>query len=81
MTKKLKLTNVCAIPIKWKLSGIEKMPEEFTVSKTNGMIKPCKEEVVEITFLAKKEQKFDPLLVLEVEDTEGFNVRQENKNI
>ena len=45
------------------------------------MIKPCKDEVVEITFSAKKEQKFNPKLILEVEDTEGFNVKQENKTI
>lgn len=45
------------------------------------MIKPCKEEIVEITFTAKKEQKFNPKLTLEVEDTEGYNIKQENKTI
>ena len=49
--------------------------------KVNGIIKPCKEEVIEITFSAKKEQKFNPKLVLEVEDTEGYNIRQDNKTI
>ena len=28
---------------------------EYLISKTNGTIKPCKEELVEITFTAKKE--------------------------
>jgi hydrocephalus-inducing protein len=55
LTKILTLKNVCSIPIKWKLTGIEGLPEEFIVSKTNGTIKPCKEELVEITFTAKKE--------------------------
>lgn len=55
LTKTLTLKNVCAIPVKWKLSGVEALPEEFQVSKTNGLIKPCKDEVVEITFIAKKE--------------------------
>lgn len=81
MTKTLTLKNVSAIPIKWKLAGVTELPEEFQVSKTNGTIKPCKEEVVEITFSAKKEQKFNPKLVLEVEDTEGYNIKQENKTI
>lgn len=45
------------------------------------MIKPCKEEIVEITFLAKAEKKFNPKITLEVEDTEGFNIKQENKVI
>lgn len=75
MTKTLTLKNVCAIPVKWKLNGIEGLPEEFQVSKANGMIKPCKDEIVEITFTAKKEQKFNPKLTLEVEDTEGYNVK------
>lgn len=81
LTKTLTLKNVCSIPIKWKLSGVENLPEEFQVSKTNGQIKPCKEEVVEITFSAKKEHKFNPKIVLEVEDTELFNIKQENKVI
>lgn len=45
------------------------------------MIKPCKEEVVEITFTAKAEKKFLQKIILEVEDTEGFNIKQENKAI
>lgn len=45
------------------------------------MIKPCKEEVVEITFTAKVEKKFLQKIVLEVEDTEGYNIKQENKAI
>lgn len=81
LTKTLTLKNVCAIPVKWKLTGIEGLPEEFQVSKTSGTIKPCKEELVEITFSAKKEQKFSPKLMLEVEDTEGYSVKQEPKAI
>jgi hydrocephalus-inducing protein len=81
LTKTLTIKNVCSIPIKWKLSGIEGLPEEFVVSKANGTIKPCKEELVEITFTAKKEQKFTPKLTLEVEDTEGYNIKQEPKSI
>lgn len=75
MTKTLTLKNICAIPIKWKFSGVSELPEEFTVSKTNGTIKPCKDEIVEITFLAKAEKKFNPKITLEVDDTEGFNIK------
>lgn len=45
------------------------------------MIKPCKEELIDITFLAKIEKKFNPKIILEVEDTEGFGIKQENKTI
>ena len=81
LTKTLTLKNICAIPVKWKLVGVEGLPEDFLVSKTNGTLKPCKEEQVEIVFTAKKEQVFKPKLILEVEDTEGFNVKQENITI
>ena len=80
-TKTLTLKNVTSIPIKWKLNGITELPEEFQVNKSNGLIKPCKEEIVEITFTAKNEKKFNEKLVLEVEDTEGYNIKQENKII
>jgi hydrocephalus-inducing protein len=75
LTKTLTIKSVSAIPVKWKLTGVEGLPEEFQVSKTSGTIKPCKEELVEITFTAKKEQKFSPKLMLEVEDTEGYSVK------
>lgn len=75
LTKTLTIKNTCTIPVKWKLSGTEALPEEFEVSKNSGLIKPCKEEVVEITFSAKKEHKFLNKLVLEVEDNEGFNIK------
>ena len=38
--QELVLTNACAIPVKWKLTGVDKMPEEFSVSKTSGLPKP-----------------------------------------
>lgn len=75
MTKTLTLKNVCAIPIKWKFNGVTELPEEFSISKNIGTIKPCKEEIIEITFLAKNEKKFNPKITLEVEDTEGYNIR------
>ena len=75
MTKTLTLKNVCAIPVKWKFEGVTGLPEEFTISKTSGMIKPCKDEIVEITFSAKTEKILKPKITLEVEDTEGYNIK------
>ena len=72
---------MCSIPIKWKLTGVDGLPEEFVVSKTSGQIKPCKEETVEVTFTAKKEQKFNPKITLEVEDIEGYSIKQDPKPI
>lgn len=34
------MSNACAIPVNWKLTGVDKLPEEFAVSKTTGLPKP-----------------------------------------
>ena len=46
-----------------------------------GCLKPCQEQVVEIIFEAREEDKFEPQISLEVEDTEGHNIQQEVKAI
>ena len=77
----LTLTNACAIPVNWTLTGVDKLPEEFSVSKTSGTLKPCKDEVIAIGFNATKEQKFLESIKLEVEDVEERGVKQEEKTI
>ena len=81
MTKTLTLKNVCSIPCKWKLTGIDDLPAEFTVSHTSDILKPCQEQVIQITFEAKEENKFEQQISLEVEDTEGYSIQQELKVI
>lgn len=81
LTKTLTLKNVCPIPANWKLSGVDALPEEFKVSHTSGTLKPCQEQVVEITFEAREEATFEPPISLEVEDTEGHSIQQEVKAI
>jgi hypothetical protein len=74
LTKKLGLKNTCAIPIQWNLQGCEELPEEFKVSKTSGVLKPCKEEQIDIDFESKTEKQFEPFIKLQVQDTEGYNI-------
>jgi len=81
LTKTLTLKNVCSIPCKWKLTGVEELPAEFTVSHTGDILKPQQEQVIQITFEAKEENKFEPNISLEVEDTEGYTIIQETKVI
>jgi hypothetical protein len=75
LTKTLTLKNVCSIPTKWKLTGVEDLPAEFTVSHTSDILKPCQEQVIQITFEAKEENKFEQQITLEVEDTEGYTIQ------
>ena len=75
------MKNTCTIPVNWKLTGVNKLPEEFSVSKTSGTLKPYKEEVIVVGFNATKEQKFLESIKLEVEDVEDRGVKQEEKTI
>lgn len=77
----LKLTNDCQIPVKWELKSEEQLPEEFKISKLEGILKACQDVDVEIDFLSEKQDQFNHKLTLEVEDTEGFNIKQEPQEI
>lgn len=37
--RELVLTNSCPIPVNWRLLGVEKLPVEFSVTKTTGLPK------------------------------------------
>lgn len=75
-TERLKIKNVCALPVKWSLKGVDKLPEEFSVKTTGGIIRPTEEKVIEITFKAIKQEKFNYSLELDVEDNEKIGIKQ-----
>jgi len=43
VTKVLKIKNISRIPVKWNLTGLETKPKQFTISVTEGTLKPCEE--------------------------------------
>jgi len=43
---------VCAIPVKWKLSGIDTLPMEFTLVNISGDLKPTQVAIIEVSFKA-----------------------------
>jgi len=77
----LKITNDCQIPVKWVLKSHDELPAEFTISKTDGMLKPCQDVDIEINFSSTKQDQFLHKMTLEVEDTEGFGIKQEPQEI
>jgi len=40
MKKNILIRNICAIPVKWKLVGVEQLPAEFSVINIFGELKP-----------------------------------------
>lgn len=77
----LKLTNDCQIPVKWELKSAEAIPVEFKISKMDGVLKPCQDVDIEITFSSEKQDQFTHKLTLAVEDTEGYEIKQEPQEI
>lgn len=73
--KKLTLENKCAIECKWAFTGVDKLSQEFSISKTSGTLKPCATEVVTITFNSIADKKFLETFKLEVEDVEGYSIK------
>jgi hydrocephalus-inducing protein len=45
------------IPVKWKLTGLDTLPEEFTVTNTAGELQPTQDSKIDIKFKAIKERK------------------------
>jgi hypothetical protein len=79
--KDLCLRNDCAIPVNWKLTGVDKLSKEFNVSPIEGTLQPCKDVHIKVKFDAKTEKKFVEQIHLQVEDVEGFHIKQEEKHI
>lgn len=77
----LKITNDCQIPVKWALNSSDEIPAEFKISKMDGTLKPCQEVDIEITFSSERQDVFSHKLSLEVEDTEGYEIKQEPQEI
>ena len=76
ITEVVKVINVCAVPVKWKVSGLQDLPEEFSVQNTSGVLKPTQEAIIEINFKGIKQQKFQNKIIIEAEDNENIGIKQ-----
>ena len=65
--KEIKLKNDGCIPCLWKLANAENLPEEYDLNKlTSGRLEPNEEATIPIEFMAKKQQKYNNTITLEV---------------
>ena len=77
----LKIKNDCQIPVKWLLRSNDPLSPEYTISKTEGDLKPWQDTDIEINFCSEKQDQFIHKMILEVEDAEGFKIKQEPQEI
>ncbi|XP_009468798.1 PREDICTED: hydrocephalus-inducing protein homolog [Nipponia nippon] len=70
-TKTLVLRNSTPLPVAWRLSGLENLGEDFSVSQDKGTIGPCTEFGVHLYFKATKALSIKKMIRLEVSDAEN----------
>eukprot|EP00929_Paragymnodinium_shiwhaense_P012789 TRINITY_DN120685_c0_g1_i1.p1 TRINITY_DN120685_c0_g1~~TRINITY_DN120685_c0_g1_i1.p1 ORF type:complete len:3365 (+),score=726.60 TRINITY_DN120685_c0_g1_i1:1028-10096(+) len=82
-TSYIRLSNVCAVPIKWKLQADEgsPIPENFILESSEGVVAVADDRIIAITFHAKESNIYKFSLKLLVGDTEGLKPLEEAKTI
>uniref|UniRef100_G1MRN0 HYDIN axonemal central pair apparatus protein n=1 Tax=Meleagris gallopavo TaxID=9103 RepID=G1MRN0_MELGA len=71
-SKQLVLRNPMLLPAAWRLSGLENLGEDFSVSQTEGTVEPCTELGVYLYFKATKAVSIKKTIRLEVSDAENI---------
>ncbi|NXS60518.1 HYDIN protein, partial [Brachypteracias leptosomus] len=69
-SKTLVLRNCTLLPMAWRLSGLENLGEDFSVSQSEGIVGPSTEFDVHLHFKATKALSVKKLIRLEVSDAE-----------
>ncbi|XP_035381538.1 hydrocephalus-inducing protein homolog [Electrophorus electricus] len=71
-TRSLCLRNPTMLPVVWKLSGLEMLGDEFSVSQDHGVIMPHSEFSLHLHFRAMKPINLKKAIRLEVSDVENI---------
>ncbi|NXK55437.1 HYDIN protein, partial [Chauna torquata] len=71
-SKKLVLRNSTLLPAAWRLSGLENLGEDFSVSQDEGTVGPCTELGVYLHYKATKALSIKKAIRLEVSDAENI---------
>jgi len=82
-TNFLKFSNVCAVPVKWRLHPMseEGVPETFTIDAMEGSLAVGEERNVAVTFRAEEPETYTFNLCLQVGDNEGLRPLVDTKEI
>ncbi|XP_035275425.1 hydrocephalus-inducing protein homolog [Anguilla anguilla] len=71
-TKSLILRNATPLPAAWRLVGLDKLGEEFSVAQDRGVVPPLSEFCLQVHFRSLKAVNLKRALGLEVSDVEGI---------
>jgi hydrocephalus-inducing protein len=81
LTKHLRLKNNSDVTCKWTLNGLNNIPPQFKFEATSGTIEKNKELLINVTFCSEKQEKFNFILTLDIEDNMGYGVKMPTRNI
>nr|XP_029134421.1 hydrocephalus-inducing protein homolog [Labrus bergylta] len=80
-SRSLKMHNKSALPVSWKLQGVEELGDEFTVPQDHGVISPNSSFDLILHFRAQKPVLIKKILRLEVSDVEKIVGILQTENI
>ncbi len=61
------LYNKTALPVSWRLKGVEELGDEFSVPQEQGVVSPNSSFPLSLNFKAKRPHHVNKILCLEVE--------------
>ena len=72
--KKITVKNECALPVRWKVTGLEKLPQEISLDVTSGVLDVGISAQIAVTFQSERATTFNLPLKIEVSDLDGTAV-------
>ncbi|XP_009866111.1 PREDICTED: hydrocephalus-inducing protein homolog, partial [Apaloderma vittatum] len=80
-SRTLVLRNSTPLPFAWRLSGLENLGKDFSLSQSEGIVGPCTEFGVHLYFKATKALSVKKMIHLEVSDAENILGVVQTENI
>ncbi|XP_059848459.1 hydrocephalus-inducing protein homolog isoform X2 [Hypanus sabinus] len=80
-TKSLVMRNICLLPVAWRITGLENLGDDFSLSHDQGVIEPKAEFCVHMHFRATRQMNLRKYIRLEVYDAENIIGIVQTENI
>ncbi|XP_072135349.1 hydrocephalus-inducing protein homolog isoform X2 [Mobula birostris] len=80
-TKSLNMRNTCLLPVAWRITGLENLGDDFSLSQDQGVIEPKAEFCVHMHFRATRQINLRKYIRLEVYDAENIIGIVQTENI
>ncbi|XP_067905917.1 hydrocephalus-inducing protein homolog [Heterodontus francisci] len=80
-TKSLTMRNICLLPVAWRITGLESLGDDFSLSQDQGVIDPKSEFCVHMYFRAMRQVNLRKYIRLEVYDAENILGIVQTENI